>query len=147
MTVAPPPRAVARRPGMRACRLRADADRAAGIARDERAAARADRVQVDRRQADRKAADGALCHARRAAAGQQADVGRRPAHVERDRVLEAGPPRNEARADDAARGTGDENRCRMRGCVVDGRDAAGREHDERLAADRPPRAPSASARR
>ena len=90
-------RAVTRGAWMCAGRLGTDAYRAAGVARHERAAARADRVQVDGRQPDRKAADDALGHARCPATRQQADVGRRSAHVERDRVLEAGPPRDEVR--------------------------------------------------
>ena len=65
-------------------------------------------------------------------AGQQADVGGRAAHVEGDRVLEPGAPRDEPRADDAAGRPGDEDRRRVRGRLVDRRDAARGEHHERL---------------
>ena len=89
-------------------------------------------MQVDGRQPNREAADDAFGDARCAAARQEADVGRRPAHVERDRVLEAGAPRDETRADDAARRPRHENRRGMRGRGVDGSDTARRQHHERL---------------
>ena len=117
---------------MRAGTLRADANRAARVAADERASTGADRVQVDSRKADRQTADDALGDARSAASRQQTDVGGGPTHVDRDRVLEPGAPRDEPRADDAGRGARDEDRRRMRRRVVDRGHSARREHHERL---------------
>ena len=75
-------------------------------------------MDVEHRQPDREAADGALGRALGAAAGDEADVGRRAAHVERDRVLDARLPRDERRADHAAGGAGDEHERRMLGRLV-----------------------------
>ncbi len=65
---------VAGRAGHRAGALRADAQRAAGIAPDDRAAAGADRVDVDHREPDREAADGPLGRPLRAAADDERHV-------------------------------------------------------------------------
>ena len=124
--------AVARRPRMRTRRFRPDADRPAGVPAHERAAARPDRVEVDRRQADGKAADDALRDACGSTSREQADVGRRAAHVERDRVLERRASRDEPGADDSACRAGDQDRRRMCGGLVDRGNATRGEHHERL---------------
>ena len=102
----------------------ADAQRAARVDTHERPAARTYRVQVDRRQPDRQAGDRPLRNAGRAAARQEANVGRRAAHVERDRVLEPGAPSDETGADDAGSRAGHEDRRRMRRSLADRRHAA-----------------------
>ena len=117
---------------MRARALGADLHRAARIDAHERAPARADRVQVDGGEPNREAADVAPGDARGAAAGKEAHVCRRPAHVERDRVAETGAPRDEPRAADARRGAGDEYRRRMSRGLRQRRNAARGEHHERI---------------
>ena len=107
---------------MRSRRLRADANCTAGIARHERAATRADGVQIDGRQPNRETAHDAFGDACCTAARQQADIGRRAAHVERDRVVEAGAARDEAGADDASRRSRYQNgrRVRRRSSAISG---------------------------
>ena len=84
--------------------------------------------------------------ARSRAADDQADVRRRAAHVERDRVLVAGRARDPRRADDARGRARDERNGRMRGRLVELRDAARRAHHERRRQAAPPRnAPRARA--
>src|SRR5207244_12425580 len=78
---------VARRTWLRACTLRTDPYRAAGITPHDRAAACTDGLQVDGREMDRQPVDRALARALRVPAGDQADVRGGAAHVERDRVL------------------------------------------------------------
>ena len=89
--------------GLRAGRLRADAERLRelGHVRD-RAAAGADRVHVDRRHLDPEVADRGLAADRRLAVLAERDVRRRAAHVEGEDVVEARLARDEERACDAA---------------------------------------------
>ncbi len=68
---------------------------------------------------------------RNLAAGDQADVRRRPAHVEGDRVLESGRACDARRADGARGRTGDERKGRMRGCLIELDDTSRRPHYER----------------
>ena len=93
--------AVAGRPGIGAGALRADAQHAAVIDPDDRAAAGADRHDVEHGRADRQAVDLALRGQRRPAVLHQADVGRGAAHVEGDEVPEARARRLARRADHA----------------------------------------------
>ena len=89
--------AVAGGPGIGAGALRADAQRAARVEPDDRAAARRRPCARRPSAAGREAADDPLARSRsRSPAGDQADVGRRAAHVERDRVLEARRARRRA---------------------------------------------------
>ena len=89
-------------------------------------------MDVDRRQPDRHASHLAFCHAHGPTAGQEADVGRGAAHVERDRVREARAAREQTRPDDAARRTRHEQPCRVRRRLLGRQDTAGREHHDRL---------------
>ena len=122
---------VARRPRLGARTLRADAERAAGVAPDDRAAAGADRVHVERRQPDRKAADEPLARARRLAADDRADVRRGAAHVERERVLDPGEPRDARRPDDARRRPREQRPGGVPGRLLERGDTARRAHDQR----------------
>ena len=125
---------VAGRPGVGAGALGPDPQRSARVAPDDRAAAGADGVQVDHRQPHRQPTDLALRAAARFAGPDQADVGRGPAHVQRDRVLDAREPAS--RADDAGRRARDERDGRMRGRLVQRRHAAGGAHHQRLGQSR-----------
>ena len=66
-------------------------------------------MDVDHRQPDRHVADAALDR-REHVAGAERDVGRRPAHVEGQDVVEAGARGSVERADDAGRGSGEHER-------------------------------------
>ena len=107
---------VARRPGSAPALSGPDPQGAARVAPGDRAAARADGVQVDRRQADRAARrPSRSADALGLAAVDQADVRRRAAHVERDRVLEAGRARDRGAAPTTpAAGPGHERERRVR---------------------------------
>jgi hypothetical protein len=85
-------------------------------------------VDVDARQPDGQARHFSLRRAFDPPVRDQAHVRRCAAHVERDRVLDAGQPRDERRPDRAAGGPRDERDRRMRGDLVDRRHAAGRPH-------------------
>ena len=79
--------AVAGRAGLRARALRADAQEAAGVDPGDRAAARADRLDVDQRHRGRDAPfDLVLGRVALLAVDEDADVGARAAHVEREHV-------------------------------------------------------------
>ena len=109
-----------------------NAQGASAVSPDDRPAPRADRVQVDRGQPQRETSDLALGGKAGAAVHDQRDVGRGPAHVERDRVLEPGPA-GEQRCADRPRGRPRQERHRrMRGCLLERRNAARRPHHERL---------------
>ncbi len=125
------PAAVTGRARVRPRALRPDAQRPAGVTPDDGAASGADRVDVDHRQPDGETADGALGCALGTAAGDEADVGRRTAHVERDRVLDARLPGDERRANHPCCGAGDEHERRVLRRLVGSDDAARRAHDER----------------
>ena len=100
--------AVGRRARLGAGRLRADAERAGELRHvRDRAAARADRVHVDARDLDAEVADRGLAADRRLAVLAERDVGRRPAHVEREDVRVAGLRGDVQRAGDAAGGPGE----------------------------------------
>jgi hypothetical protein len=89
-------------------------------------------MDVDARQPDGQARHLALGRALDAPVRDQAHVRRCAAHVERDRVLDTGQPRDERRTDRAAGGPRHERDRRMRSDLVDRRHAAGRAHHERL---------------
>src|SRR5205807_520874 len=99
-----PAAAVARRARVGAGGMRPDAQRAAAIAPGDRAAAGADGVDVERGQRERPSGDGALGGLGDDAAVDQADVARRPAHVEAEHVALAGERGEQQRAADAAGG-------------------------------------------
>src|SRR5919108_3846672 len=82
--------------------LRPDVERSAGVDPGDGAAARPDRVDVEARQPDREAGDRPLDRPLSRSARDQADVRRRPAHVERQRVGEAGARRDPYGPDDSA---------------------------------------------
>ncbi len=96
------------RAGVGASRLRSDAQclRQLGHVRD-RPAARADGVDVDGRDLDAEMADRGLSPDRRLAVLTEGDVGRRPAHVEGEDVVEPGLAGHEQAAGDATRGAGE----------------------------------------
>ncbi len=100
--------AIAGRTGKGARALGSQAQRPARVDPGDRAAAGADRVQVDGREPDREAADRALVRPGDQPADDRADVRRRPAHVERDRVLDPGQRSHPRCPDRTARGAGDE---------------------------------------
>ena len=99
-----------------------DAQRAALVEPDDRAAAGADRVHGEGRQPHREAVDEALVLASCLAADDRADVRRRAAHVERERVLEAGERGEPRCADDAGRGAGEQRERRVCGGLVERRE-------------------------
>ena len=79
--------------------------RAARIDVRDRAAARADRVDVEDRYGDGETRDLRFARRARARGGDERAVGRRAAHLERDRVAEPRDGGEMRRRDDAARGT------------------------------------------
>ena len=127
-----PAASVARRAGIGAGALWSDPQRPTPITPDDRAAAGTHRMQVDRGKTDRKPVDGALGRPLRAAAQGDADVRGRPTHVERDRILDRGEPRDPRSADDSGRRARDENRRRMGRSFRGRRDPSRRAHDKRL---------------
>ena len=127
-----PAAAVAGRARIGACALGPDAHGASAVPPDDRPAPRADRVQVDRRQPQREASDLALGGKAGAAVHDQRDVGRRPAHVERDRVLEPGAAGEQGRAHRARSRPRQERDRRMRGRFLERRDATRRAHYQRF---------------
>ena len=94
--------AVGRGPRARAGRARADPQRAARVAPGDRAAAGADGVEVEHRQRDRTAADRPAAGLAGAAVLDHADVARRAAHVEAERVGLVRGERGPGRAGGAA---------------------------------------------
>jgi hypothetical protein len=96
---APP---VACRPRVGARALRSNLQRPALVEPRDGAPAGADGVNVHRRQANRTAPDVPFDRPLRLAVRDEADVSRGAAHVERDRVVEAGEAGDQARSDDAA---------------------------------------------
>ena len=123
---------VARRPGLGARALGAHAQRSAGVLPHDRAAARADRVHGDRREADGEAADLALVLPPRLPVHDRADVGRGPAHVERERVREAGELGDSRGAHDPRGRAREQRERRVARRLAERRDAARGAHDERL---------------
>ena len=121
--------AVAGGAGAGARRARADAQRAARVAPADRAAAGADGVDVEHRQRDRPPADlapGRLAHR---AVEDHADVARRAAHVEAQRVGLARGRGRPGRAGGAAGRAGEHRERRVRGGVRGARQpAAGLHH-------------------
>ena len=124
--------AVARRSRIGARALRPHTQRTARVTPDQRPPARADRLQVDRGQPERKPGDLALGRPAGLAADDQAHVRGRPAHVERDRILDPGQPRDPRRADHARSRSGHERKRRVRGRLSESRDPARGPHHERL---------------
>ncbi len=113
---------------------RADAEGAALVDVGDRAAAGADRVDVDHRHEQRVAGDPRVAGRRLAdpAIGDDADVGRGAADVERD---QAAPPRGLARpeaAEHAGRRAGEKQRHRLLRRRLDRGDAAVRHHHVQL---------------
>ena len=96
-----PAAAVARGAGSGAGALRPDAQ-AAGLQPGERAAAGTDRVDVDERHQDRQALELRLGRDRRPAVDDEAEVERRPAHVDAEQVAPAGRPGEGGAPDRAA---------------------------------------------
>ena len=127
--LAAPP--VAGRAGDRARALGPDPQRPADVLPHDRPATRADRVHGQGGEAYGEAADDALVLSLRLAADDRADVRRRPAHVERERVLEPGEGGDPRRPDDARCRAGEEREGRMLGGLVERREPSGRPHDER----------------
>ena len=107
--------------------LRADEQRSARIQPRERAATGTDRVDVERRHAHRQAIDAGL-----RAVGErpvdQAHVGGRAAHVERDDRSEPRPARRRRGTDDPARRAGQDRAHRLDGRRARGRQPAARLH-------------------
>jgi hypothetical protein len=104
--------------------VRADAERTAGVAPSDGAAAGADGVDVDHRQRERAAADlprGRLAHA---AALDHAHVTRRAAHVEAQQVGLAAARREQGRGRRAARGPAEHGQRRVVGRGVERGQAA-----------------------
>ena len=126
------------RVGARAART--DAQRAAGVAPADRAAAGADRVDVEHRQGERAAADlepRGLAHAPRV---DDTDVARRAAHVEAKGVGLARRLRDVGAAGGAAGRTAQHGQGRMAGGEVEVGQAAVGLHDLRLGQAGVPRA-------
>ncbi len=86
----------------------------------------------ERGKPNREAADGALVLAARRAVDDRADVGRGAAHVERQRVVDAGEPCDLRGPDHACRWTGEKRERGMSGRLLHGCEATGGAHDERL---------------
>src|SRR5215211_7075531 len=107
------------RAGIGARALWADAERAAGVDPCERSASGANGVHVDAREPDRQARNRSLGRALGHATADQADVGRRPAHVEREGILEPSRGRDPRRADDAAGRSREQSPRRVRRHLVD----------------------------
>ena len=126
---APP---VAGGPGIGTRALRADAQRSALVEPDDRAAACADGVHRESRQTDRQAVHQALVLAPRLTVDDRAHIRRRAAHVERERVLEAGERRELRGADHAGSRPGEERESGVRGCLLERCEPARRAHHERL---------------
>ena len=133
--------AVAGRPRARAGAARADAEGAAVVDVGDRAAAGADRVHVEHRHEQRVAADPGVPRGCLADAplGDDPDVGRRAAHVERDQPAAAGraapahwPPRMPAAGPGQQQG-----RPGVSAAACDARDAAVRHHHVEVAVGRP----------
>ena len=106
------PAAVAGRPRVGACALGADAQRAAAIEPRERPAARAHGVDVERGHAHGKPVDGRLAPVGEGTV-DQAHVGRRAPHVERDDAPVPGATGTLRCADDAAGGSGEDRAHRL----------------------------------
>ena len=143
-----PPRAVADRSRHRAGAVRADRQIAGGVERHDRAAARADLGHVDERQLDRIAAalhelarqidagaDLVFGGARRLAVLDHGGLGRRAAHVERDRIGKPERARHAGAGDHAGRRTGFDRVGRLLARAVERHDAAVRLHDLQRRAD------------
>ncbi len=127
-----PAASVARRPGIGPGGGGPHAQRAAGVAPGDRAAAGADGVDVERRQRQRAPGDRALGGLGNLAAIDQADVAGGAAHVEAQHV---GLPRElcqQERPADAAGGAGEHRQRRVRARVGKVGEAAGGLHDLRL---------------
>jgi hypothetical protein len=88
-------------------------------------------VNCERRQPHGQAVHQTLVLPARLAVHDRADIRRRPAHVEREGVLEASERRDPHRTDDACRRAGEERERGMRGRLVEGRQPARRAHDQR----------------
>ena len=124
--------AVASGSGLGAGRLRADAQRAAGVAPGDRAAARAYGVDVQGGQGERPTGDLALGALGDVAVVDQADVAGRAAHVEAEHVALAGERGEQQRAADTAGGAGEHGERGVRGGARDVGEPAGGLHDLRL---------------
>ena len=95
--------AVSDRPGLGAGAARANPQRFRQVRNlGDRAAARADAAHVERRHLGREISDLGRTRDRRLAVNDHRNVGRRPAHVEGEQLLEAGSPRDHDGRRDAA---------------------------------------------
>ncbi len=127
-----PAASVAGGAGIGARRGRPHAQRAAGVAPGDRAAARADGVDVERRQRQRTSGDRALGGLGDLAAVDQADVAGGPAHVEAQHARLVGELGQRQRAGDAAGRAGQHGERGVCGGLSGLGEAAGGLHDLRL---------------
>ena len=116
---------VARGPRLRAGAARPDAQRAGHVHVGDRATAGADGLHGRHRQAHRIATELALRRRLGNAVGNEADVGRRAAHVEREGTWNAEHARHVRGGGDTGRRAGGRQRQRSRARRVDGHHAAG----------------------
>ena len=115
------PQPVAGWAGIGTRRPRADPQRTASIDPGDRPATGAHRVDPDRWGAKRQPSDLRGRRDLRLAIPDQAHVGGRAAHVERDRMLEAGAARHGTRRDDTSGGPGQQRVHRGGGHEIDAR--------------------------
>ena len=128
-----PAAAVAGRPGIGARALRADLEDAGGVDPGQAAAARPDRPGVHHRERDRDAVLELLeVRERRLAAGQQARLEARPAHVAGDQIAEPELAAERARGHDPARRARADERDRLLARLLRAHHAAVRAQDEEL---------------
>ncbi len=116
--------AVTGRPGNGACAAGADAQGTTSVPPGDGPAACPDRVDVDHRYADREPGHVTAFRAARAATGDQADVGRRAAHVEGDRVPDSTLGSDALGRHDPRGGSREEDQRRVRSGFLDRRDPA-----------------------
>ena len=126
---------VTRRPGMRPGAVRPDLQAAPARQPGDRSAARAHGVQVDHRRLDVVDIDLALGQHARLAVFDQADVGRRAAHVERDDVAVPGQRAEVHRGDHPGRGAGQGRGNRQARNLLRPGQPAARPHDVERRAD------------
>ena len=117
--------------GCRSCALRADSQRAARVQPHDRAASRSHRVHRERREPDGESAHVSLVLAPRLAVRDRADVGGRPAHVEREGIREAGERSDPGRPDDARGWSREQREGRVLRGFLERRKTSGGAHGER----------------
>ncbi len=117
--------------GCRSRALGADSQRAARVQPHDRAASRSHRVHCERREPDRESAHVSLVLAPRLAVRDRADVGGRPAHVEREGVRESGERSYPGGPDDARGWSREQREGRVLRGFLERRKTSGGAHDER----------------